>query len=203
MKPNKKVIGLTGNIASGKSTVSRYLIEKGYKLIDADLVAREVVEVGSEGLASVVENFGMEILNDDGSLNRKKLGNIVFSDDNKLSRLNNSLHPLIRNEILKQIDISTNRIIFIDAALLYETGLDKIVDEVWLVVLDDGLQLDRLMKRDNIDKSSALNRIDSQGSNKSKIKKADIIIMNNSDVEDLYDKVDEILNVMRLDKAKS
>lgn len=203
MKPNRKIIGLTGNIASGKSTVSRYLIEKEYEVIDADLVAREVVEVDSKGLILIVENFGKEILNEDGSLDRKKLGSIVFSDENKLSELNNLLHPLIRNEILNRIKNSTEQIVFVDAALLYETNLDKIVDEVWCVALDDDIQLDRLMKRDNIDKSDALNRIDSQGSNESKIKKADIIIMNNLETEDLYNRVDEILNVMGLDKPKS
>ncbi len=203
MKPNRKIIGLTGNIASGKSTVSKYLIEKGYEVIDADLVAREVVEVDSKGLILIVENFGKEILNEDGSLDRKKLGSIVFSDKNKLSELNNLLHPLIRNEILNRIKNSTEQIVFVDAALLYETNLDKIVDEVWCVALDDDIRLDRLMKRDNIDKSDALNRIDSQGSNESKIKKADIIIMNNLETEDLYNRVDEILNVMGLDKPKS
>jgi|LGVF01.1.fsa_nt_gb dephospho-CoA kinase len=203
MKPNRKIIGLTGNIASGKSTVSKYLIEKGYEVIDADLVAREVVEVDSKGLILIVENFGKEILNEDRSLDRKKLGSIVFSDKNKLSELNNLLHPLIRNEILNRIKNSTEQIVFVDAALLYETNLDKIVDEVWCVALDDDIQLDRLMKRDNIDKSDALNRIDSQGSNESKIKKADIIIMNNLETEDLYNRVDEILNVMGLDKPKS
>ncbi|MEA3422915.1 MAG: dephospho-CoA kinase [Bacillota bacterium] len=203
MKPNRKIIGLTGNIASGKSTVSKYLIEKGYKVIDADLVAREIVEVGSKGLILVVENFGKEILNEDGSLNRKKLGSIVFSDENKLSELNNLLHPLIRNEILNKIRNSIEQIVFIDAALLYETDLDKIVDEVWCVALDDDIQLDRLMKRDDIDKSNALNRINSQGSYESKIKKADIVIMNNSETEDLYNEINEILNVMGLDKTKS
>ena len=83
------------------------------------------------------------------------------------------LKSLIRNEILNRIKNSTEQIVFVDAALLYETNLDKIVDEVWCVALDDDIQLDRLMKRDNIDKSDALNRIDSQGSNESKIKKAD------------------------------
>ncbi|MCK5764272.1 MAG: dephospho-CoA kinase [Clostridiales bacterium] len=203
MKPNRKIIGLTGNIASGKSTVSKYLIENGYEVIDADLVAREVVEVDSKGLILIVENFGKEILNEDGSLDRKKLGSIVFSDKNKLSELNNLLHPLIRNEILNRIKNSTEQIVFVDAALLYETNLDKIVDEVWCVALDDDIQLDRLMKRDNIDKLDALNRIDSQESNESKIEKADIIIMNNFETEDLYNRVDEILNVMGLDKPKS
>ena len=203
MKPNKKIIGLTGNIASGKSTVSKYLIEKGYMLIDADLIAREVVEVGTKGLNLIAKTFGEEILNEDGSLNRKKLGSLVFSDENKLSELNSLLHPLIRKEILGRIDESIDRVVFIDAALLFETNLDKITDEVWFVMLDKDIQLDRLMKRDNIDKSNAMNRINSQGSTEDKIKKADVIILNNLDIEDLYYKIDDILNVMGLDKLKS
>ncbi|MBN2259565.1 MAG: dephospho-CoA kinase [Clostridiales bacterium] len=203
MKQNKKVIGLTGNIASGKSTVSDYLKEKGFAVIDADKIAREVVEPGKVGLENIIEEFGDVILNEDGSLNRKKMSELVFNNQMEMKKLNSILHPLIRMEILERIDYEKDSIIFIDAALLYETHLDELVDQVWFVSVDKEIQLRRLMERDCIDEENARKRMASQIEQSIKIQKSDIILNNNFTIEALYHEIDDIIFSIGLDKARS
>lgn len=180
-----KVIGLTGGIASGKSTVSSILKSLGAVIIDADVVSREIMIRGTETYNILVSVFGKEILRKDGEIDRRKLGNLVFADKEKLNKLNEITHP----EIIKKIkDIieeerkkGKEKAIVLDAALLIEMKLFNMVDEVWLVVVDKKTQIRRLMKRDNLSYKDALNRIRSQMSIEDKMKYADFIINNCKD----------------------
>ncbi|QCX32507.1 dephospho-CoA kinase [Caloramator sp. E03] len=181
-----KIIGLTGGIASGKSYVSEILKSKGIPVIDADAISREIVNKGSEALKEIESEFGKEILNEDGTLNRKKLGCIVFSDKNKLETLNRIMHPKIIKEISERVEKIKSegfKLCFIDAALLIETGLYRITDIVILVYVDRQTQVERLIKRDNISLIEAEKRIESQMSFKEKMKYSHYIIDNNGSRE--------------------
>jgi dephospho-CoA kinase len=194
------IIGLTGGIASGKSTVSNILKELGAKVIDADLISREVMQKGSGVWHTVVESFGTEII-DDGDINRKKLGSIVFSDKSKLNLLNSITHPAIIYEIEKRIlqlqNQNENPLIVIDAAILIEMGLNRLADEIWVVDVDKQTQVDRIMQRDNVKLQEALNRIDAQMPANQRLKYADYVINNNRQIHqvknDLQSKVKNYL----------
>ena len=186
-----RVVGLTGGIGSGKSTVSGILAKLGAKIIDADLVSREIMEKGKEAYNEIVDCFGKEILDKEGNIDRKKLGSIVFSDKEKLKRLNEITHPKIIDKIKKMIEEEKdkNKVIVIDAALLIETGLYKLVDEVWLVVVDIDTQIKRVMERDGFSCEEALKRIKSQMPLEEKIKYADFIINNSKDLRKTEEQV--------------
>lgn len=202
MKPTKpKIIGLTGGIASGKSTVSSLLINKGYKVIDADILAREVVEKDKPAYKSIVEYFGENILMDDKSLNRSALGELVFSDDKLLQTLNGIVHPYIFEEIQKNIYEASNDndIIFVDIPLLIER-YDEFIkqgivfDEIWLVYVDEDIQLKRLMERNNLSKEQATERIKVQIPLKEKKEKATKVIYNNGSLTQLNINVEKLLS---------
>ncbi|ADL68623.1 MULTISPECIES: dephospho-CoA kinase [Thermoanaerobacterium] len=180
-----EVIGLTGGIASGKSTVSSILRSLGAFIIDADVVSREIMIKGTKTYNILVNEFGKEILRKDGEIDRKKLGNLVFADKQKLNRLNEITHPEIIRRIKEIIEEERKngkeKAIILDAALLIEMRLFNMVDEVWLVVVDKKTQIRRLMKRDNLNYNDALNRIKSQMSIEDKMKYADFIINNCKD----------------------
>ncbi|WP_066639625.1 dephospho-CoA kinase [Desulfolucanica intricata] len=180
-------IGLTGNIASGKSMVSRQLKELGAVIIDADLVARKIVEPGSPIIYEISQAFGEKVLNSDGTLDRKKLGRIVFADPKALEKLNQITHPKIRKVIEGKIKDLKNKsgILVIDAPLLIEVGLHCMVDQVWVVLVDRDIQLQRLKIRDNLSEKEARQRIASQLPQEEKIKYADKIILNNGSPEKL------------------
>lgn len=194
MKPNNiKIIGLTGGISTGKSTVSKILKDKGYTVIDADIIAREVVNIGKASYKEIIECFGEEILLENKEINRKKLGDIVFNDMDKLSQLNELTHPYIYEEILEQISNKINKsieTIFIDIPLLFEEE-DKIkksgieFDEIWLVASDKDIQVQRLMNRDKISKEEAIKKIKLQMNLKEKIDKSDVVLYNNSSKKEL------------------
>lgn len=160
-----RVIGLTGGIASGKSSVARFFREKGALVIDADQLARKAVEPGSRGLAEVLAVFGDEVRAPDDSLDRKRLGAIVFSDSRKRSQLEAILHPEIRRlaeESIASAAGSGTRVVFYMAPLLIEAGATGRVDEVWVVTVRPEVQLERLMRRDGISRDEALRIIASQ-----------------------------------------
>lgn len=190
------VLGLTGNIASGKSTVSAILKSLGAAIIDADKVAREVVAPGMPGLQLIIDAFGREILLPDGSLDRAKLGRLVFSDAAELDKLNAITHPFIFeriNLILKQLAESGEfKVAVIDAPLLIEVGLHKTVDELWVVALDPETQLRRVMERDNISRRAAAARIAAQLPQQEKVRLADVVIDNSGAQELLRAKVDSL-----------
>lgn len=190
-----KVIGLTGGIASGKSTVSNYLKSKSIPIVDADIVSREVVMPGSKGLQAIVDTFGKDILEED-HLNRKVLRELIFNDEEKRLQLNRILHPIIHDEILKQIQAlkaNNEPIIIFDAPLLLENNLKYMVDELWLVSTSVTKQIERLINRDNMTLESAESIISKQMPLTEKETFSDVILDNNSTVEALLEQVDKIL----------
>jgi dephospho-CoA kinase len=191
-----KVIGLTGGIATGKSTVSCMLHSLGAIIIDADLVAREIVEIGKPAWQQIKAEFGAEYLMPDGTIDRKKLGQLVFASDNALEKLNDITHPYIRQEIIERIQkLGTEgkyQGVVIDAALLIETGWFDIVDEVWLVVANKEVQIRRLMARDALTRQQALARINSQMDENKKKRYANKIIDNSFDIEYTRKQVEQL-----------
>ena len=183
-------------IASGKSTVSLLLKDKGAVIIDADEIARQIMQPDKPAWFKVINHFGHEILNEEEYIDRKKLADIVFSDKRQLEFLNSFTHPEIINEIKSQLEYYKSlqkEVVIIDAALLLEVGLDAIVDEVWVVTVDEKVQLERLMNRDkNLNKEQAMSRIRSQMPQEEKIKYADRVIDNSGSIEDTKVQVDSI-----------
>jgi dephospho-CoA kinase len=176
------IVGLTGGVASGKSVVSQVWKEEGAYLIDADRIAREVVQPRAPAWKALVKAFGKEILQEDGFIHRKKLATRVFSNPVERELLNRILHPRIRREIDRRIKgigkKGPKAIVVIDAALLVETGYYRDVDKVVVVTSTKKQQIERLRRRDQMDQEMARGIIDSQISGEKRIKVADIIIRN-------------------------
>ena len=183
------IIGLTGGIASGKSTVSKYLAEKGFKVYDADKIAKDI-----SGKKSVQEEiiltFGNEILDENGNVDRKKLKEIVFENKEKLKQLNAIIHPKVIDFYKEFKERNTDEIIIFDVPLLFESGIDKFCDKILVVISDYEIQLNRIVERDKIDRDLAEKIIKSQLSNEERIKKEDVVIENNSSLENLFEKVE-------------
>lgn len=185
------VLGLTGNIGCGKSSVSNIFMKKGIDVIDADIVARRIFD-DKDLLNLVFENFGKSIRNEDESLNRKALGNIVFNDNQKLKTLNSLTHPKIKENILSEVLKYKNKgkdIVVIDAALLIEDNYLPYIDKLILVICKEDIQIERIKNRDNCTKEEAISRINSQISQSEKSKFADYIIDNSNSFEELEQKV--------------
>ncbi|WP_136604186.1 dephospho-CoA kinase [Paenibacillus dokdonensis] len=180
-------IGLTGGIATGKSIVSALLINKGALLVDADVIAREVMLPGHPVLTAVADHFGQAVLLADGTLDRKKLGDIVFHDPSQRQALNDITHPAIRSEIRKQMESlereHPNRLVVVDIPLLFESGLEHMFERVMVVYAPRVIQLERLMQRNQLSKDEASARIGSQMDIEEKKMKADIVIDNSGDAE--------------------
>ena len=188
---SKKVIGITGNIATGKSSVSDYLVNKGYHVVDTDKINQIIFDTDDDYKEKLILLFGNEILNK-GKIDKKLLSKVVFNDKKKLEQLNSVSHPLIKR-IVDQ-DIAKNKgIIFVDAPLLFESNFDYIADEIIVVATREDLQLERLLKRNKYSKEEALKRINSQMKLDDKIKRADYVINNNGSLSKLYQQVDKIL----------
>ena len=188
-------IGLTGGIASGKSTVLTYFKDKGIPYIDADIVAREVVEPGTEGLEAIVDAFGSNVLHDDGTLNREALGAIVFHNEEKRRQLNDCLKEHIRNRIMEltaYYESNRTDILIYDIPLLIEGEWYTMMDEVWLVYVNELTQIERLMSRNGFSKEDAMARIKSQMRLDDKRSYADLIIDNNGTPQALTAKLDTI-----------
>lgn len=195
MKQNK--IGITGSIASGKSVLTAYLLGLGYPVIDADAIAADLVRPGSDTLREIAETFGDGMLDSDGALDRDKLGQLVFKDEEARRKLNDLMHPAI---IRAMVDLSENfhGLVFFDIPLLFEeydaikaNGLD--FDAVWLVDANEEVQLERLMARDNIDEAYAKEKIASQMPLEEKKSRAHAVFDNSGDLMNLYNQVDEVL----------
>ncbi|MEK4104268.1 dephospho-CoA kinase [Paenibacillus sp. FSL R10-2791] len=180
------IIGLTGGIASGKSTVSALLVNKGARLVDADVIAREVMLPGHEVLAAAAKQFGKEILFSDGTLNRAKLGEIVFQDPVALQTLNNLTHPAIRQEIKNRMysmeQEEPKRLIIVDIPLLFESGLETLFHEIVVVYVPREVQITRLMERNRLSLEEAEARLNAQMDIEQKRNKADYIIDNSGDL---------------------
>ena len=184
-----RLVGLTGGIASGKSTVIKYLSENGYAVIEADKLGHRVLDPINPGFHKVVETFGKEILHPDGTVNRKLLGRIVFSDSQRLMQLNEISHPMIAEMIENEYEIliskSVNKIVFLEAALLIEADWHKVCAQIWVVTLDPAVAIKRLKKRDGLSKADAHSRINSQIDPEERLAYADVVLKNDGLPKDL------------------
>ena len=189
-------IGITGSIACGKSTVSDYLKEKGYTIIDADKLGH--VALTSEDVKRrLSETFGANILVNN-EISREVLAKLVFGNDNNLKKLNNIIHPKIKELILKlQEQHKDEDMVFLDIALLYEANFVDLVEKVAVVYVDKGVQLERLMTRNSLSKEEALKRIESQMSPQEKASLGDFVINNSYRKEDTFQQIDEILEKLK------
>ena len=189
-------IGITGSIACGKSTVSDYLKEKGYTIIDADKLGH--VALTSEDVKRrLSETFGANILVNN-EISREVLGKLVFGNDNNLKKLNNIIHPKIKELILKlQEEHENEDLVFLDIALLYEANFVDLVEKVAVVYVDEVVQLERLMTRNSLSKEEALKRIESQMSPQEKASLGDFVINNSYRKEDTFQQIDEILEKLK------
>ncbi|MBQ5615161.1 MAG: dephospho-CoA kinase [Peptococcaceae bacterium] len=195
MKNKSTVIGLTGGIACGKSMISAYLAQKGIPVIDGDLVARQIVEPGTKGLAQIVDTFGAEYLHADGTLNRAMLGSLVFADKEALQQLNAITKPLLLEAFKTQINaLQAYPMIVLDVALLLEDhDYKELADQVWVVTVSPVQQLARLMKRNSYTAEEAQNRINAQMSNEERIQYADVVIDNNGTMSETIAQVERLL----------
>ncbi|MFD2446300.1 dephospho-CoA kinase [Bacillus sp. CGMCC 1.16607] len=197
------IIGLTGGIASGKSTVSQMLKEMQIPVIDADIEARNVVEKGQKAYDQIVNVFGREVLTESGDIDRAKLGSIVFSDKPKRMQLNSIVHPAVRERmnIEKEKAINDgNQVVVLDIPLLFESKLTHLVEKTILVYVDEEVQLQRLMSRNQLTEQEALARIHSQIPLKNKIELADEVINNNGSIENTHEQLVEILTKWNVKK---
>ena len=190
-----KVIGLTGGIASGKSTVSELLTAHGFKIVDADIASRKAVEKGSEGLEQVRSTFGEEAIDEDGNMNREYVGDIIFNYPEKRLELNEIVHPIVRTimEQEKEAFLKDGYNVIMDIPLLYENELQDTVDEVWLVYTSESIQIDRLMQRNDISMEDAKARVYSQISIDKKRRMADHVIDNRDSKLDLKQNLEQLL----------
>lgn len=194
-------IGLTGGIASGKSTVSNMFKEKNIPVIDADLIAKQVVKVGEPAYMLVAETFGPSIIKEDGSIDREKLGRIVFQNEKERKKLNNIVHPAVRKEMLKQKEDAENRnepAVVLDIPLLFESKLSYLADVTLVVYVDPHIQLERLMERNHFTKEEAQWRIQSQLPLQDKKDKADEVIDNNGPLEQTKIQFEKLLKKWNL-----
>ncbi len=186
------VIGLTGGIASGKSTVSKMLSELGAYIVDADKLSREVTLPGKPAWQEIIKRFGDSIAEPSGEINRKRLGQIVFADSHARTDLEHITHPRIEAEAQSAIasaEQSGYRVAVLDAPLLIEVGWHTKVDAVWVVFVDEQTQLTRLRLRDNMEHSDAVSRINAQLPLREKLKHADVVINNSDTLESTKEQV--------------
>ncbi|WP_314548327.1 dephospho-CoA kinase [uncultured Gemella sp.] len=189
-------IGITGSIACGKSTVSNYLLEKGYTIIDADKLGH--IALTSEDVKrKLAEKFGDEII-ENNEISREKLGKLVFGNEDNLKILNSIIHPKIKKLILKlQDEHKDEQFVFLDIALLYEAKFVDLVERVIVVYVNEKVQIERLMSRNSLSKEEALSRIKSQMSAEEKAALSDYSIDNSDTIENTYQQIDEILEKIK------
>ena len=191
------IIGLTGGIGSGKSTVSEYLSKNmGLTIIDADQIARDVTRPGQETLLMLREAFGSEIINDDGTLDRRKLAGIAFQSDEKKKLLEKITHSAIREEINCRLRTSAAKhenAVVLDVPLLMESGIDGLCDTVWVVTTAKDVRIERISARDGITKEEINARINAQISDRERFARADEIIDNSGDKEALYREIERLI----------
>lgn len=186
METKAHVIGLTGNIASGKSIVLQYLANFGSLTIDADLVAQQTYLPGNPAYQQILDRFGFDLTFSDGQINRTKLGRIVFRDPAALTDLEAIIHPIVTRDILQAIKTSSRAVVAIEAIKLFESGLDQQCQSLWAVAADDAVRLERLMDGRGMDEASARQRIQSQSPQEEKIRLADHTIYTDSTFASTY-----------------
>lgn len=182
------VIGLTGGIASGKSTVTRFFKDRDIPVIDADVLGHRTYDPGTDTFAAVVKAFGDDLVAPDGTIDRRVLGGKVFGKPDELKRLTDIVWPGIRklaSEALSEFEAAGNSLVVLEAAVMFEAGWEDLVDDVWVVVVEPDLAVQRLATRNGLDEAAARARIDSQLSNAERIARADVVITNNGTLEEL------------------
>lgn len=189
------VIGLTGGIASGKSTVGDFFRNKAIPIIDADLLGHRTYEPDTATFKSVVAAFGDDVVSEDGTIDRASLGSKVFGNPSELKRLTNIVWPGIRrlaSEELSNLEVSGSQIVVLEAAVLLEAGWQDMADQVWVVVVSEDLAIARLKERNGLDEDAARARIASQLTNSERIEAADVIVENNNSLEELNNLLEKL-----------
>lgn len=189
---SRLIVGLTGGIGSGKTTVANLFAAHGICLVDADIIAREVVAMGSPALASIAATFGPEALHTDGSLNRAWLRKHVFSDDSAKQQLNQIVHPLIRQQIIAQLQQASSAYVLLVAPLLVENGLTALTEQVLVVDVSEHTQIQRTRRRDNVEQAQIEAIIAAQCPRTERLAHATQIIDNDAEHVDLTEKVAEL-----------
>lgn len=187
-----KVIGLTGGIACGKSTASAYLKELGACIVDTDGISRTTTKKGGKGYDAVLKHFGRDLLMENGEIDRRKLGGIVFSDEKKRQELNALIHPIVIEESKAQMKAAEEAgytVCILDVPLLFESGMETLCDETWLVYVPREEQIRRINERDGLDEKAAAARIDSQMPLEEKMKRADRAIDTSGTIEETQVKI--------------
>jgi dephospho-CoA kinase len=187
--PGKYIIGLTGNIATGKSVVRRMLEHLGAYTIDADALAHRAIAKDAPGYKSVIETFGKWILSSDGQINRSKLGGLVFRDSEALSNLENIVHPLVEQAINILVQRASQRVVVIEAIKLIESQLRNACDSIWVTYAPEDIQIERLIRKRSFSRDEAVIRIHSQGAQSEKIERASTVIRNTGSYEELWKQV--------------
>lgn len=200
------VIGLTGGIASGKSTVTSFFRDRGIPVIDADVLGHRTYDPGTETYHKVIETFGQDVVAPDGTIDRKVLGSKVFGKPDELKKLTDIVWPGIRrlaSEQLAEFEAAGNAIAVLEAAVLLEAGWEDLVDEIWVVVVDPEIAVQRLAARNGLDPDAARARIASQLSNEERIRRGDVIIENNGTLEELSERIQQAWEALqeRLQRA--
>ncbi len=198
MSQHSLIIGLTGNIATGKSTVLTYLGRKGAHVIDADKLAHSAIATGGPAYQATVDEFGPTILNQDGAINRPTLGRIVFSDARALGRLESIVHPAVYMLLRQEIEWAPSPLVVVEAVKLLEAGpIVSLCDEVWVVTAEPRVQLRRLMEKREMDPDQAKQRMQMQSPQAAKVNQADRVIDNSGTLDELYAQLDLIWQDLR------
>lgn len=189
---NQRLIGLTGGIATGKTTVSNYLRDRyGFPILDADVYAKEAVEVDSPIFQEIVKRYGSEIQLENRALNRTKLGDIIFNNIEEKTWLEAQIHPYVRKRFQEVIDSLDNHIIVLSIPLLIEANLTHLVSEIWVVFCDYEQQIQRLQQRNHLTEQQAIARINNQLPLTEKITRADVVLDNSGSLDCLYQQIDQ------------
>ncbi len=184
------VVGLTGNIATGKSEVARMLADLGAQVIDADEVAHQVMRPGGPAFRPVVAAFGLGILADDGTIDRSKLGAIVFRDPEAMARLEAAVHPAVIAEVDRRVAEASAQVIVVEAIKLIEAGMHRDYDALWVVTAPRALQIERLVEARGLSEAEAALRVDAQPPQEEKVAVADVVIVNDGTLDELREKVE-------------
>lgn len=188
------IVGITGNMGSGKSTVGKYIQSLGYAVLDSDQISRELYQKGTDCFVRLVETFGNSILDAEGAINRQKLSSIIFQDASKKQMLEQIVHAAILDTLKQRSIASENKLVFWEVPLLFEAGWNKEVDLVLYVSSDVSTLIERVQKRDALNESQIRERLAFQQNNVSNLREQDFLIINNGSIEDLKIKVNQVLD---------
>lgn len=193
---NRTIIGLTGGIGSGKSTVANHLRNKGVLVLDADQYSREALEPNAACFSEVVSLFGTEILDEAGRIQRQVVAKAIFSDEKKRKQLNDIVHPYVLSCLKRDTETGDELVVW-EVPLLFESGLDRYCDEVWTVSASEETRIERVIRRDGCSRAAAKKRILAQATEEERNERADVILRNDGDVSTVIRAVDERLNARR------